>query len=90
MYKLIKIWSQTCNPCLNLNENFDKVKNKYSTLSLESIELTDNIKKEYNVVKIPLLILYKDSKEISRFQNSNIDNVLDWLSMIFNDNEDDF
>ena len=90
MHKLIKIWSKTCNPCLNLNEHFNKVNDKYPLIEIENIELTDTIKKEYNVIKIPLLILYEDTKEISRFQNSNINNVLDWLSMIFNDNEEDF
>jgi thiol-disulfide isomerase/thioredoxin len=90
MYKLIKIGSESCNPCKILEEDFGEVIEQYPSLLVEKFHTNEQVIQEYSVKKIPLLILLKNDKEVSRLQTGDITKVLDWLSIRLMEESEDF
>lgn len=65
--KIVRISAIWCTSCILTTKDFNEIKNKYK--DFEYVELdydTDNLE-EYNVGDIlPVIIIYKDNKEITR------------------------
>ena len=88
MYKLLKIGSEACTPCKVLDEDFHQVFEQFPDLLVEKKFIDDEIKNEYSITKIPLLILFKNNIEIERLQTGDILKVLDWLDSLLNEFND--
>ena len=65
--KLVKISALWCPACLIVNNNLNKLLDKYKDLEVETIDYDYDDIEEYNVGNIlPELIFYKNGKEIKR------------------------
>lgn len=65
--KLVRISAIWCTSCILTYNDFNEIKNKYKNFDYEELDYdTDDIS-EYNVGNIlPVIIVYKDNKEITR------------------------
>lgn len=65
--KLVRISAIWCTSCILTHSDFNEIKNEYKKFEYEELDYdTDNIE-EYNVGNIlPVIIIYKDNKEITR------------------------
>ena len=65
--KLVKISALWCPACLIVNNNLNKLLDKYPDLEVETLDYDYDDVEEYDVGKtLPVLIFYKDEKEIKR------------------------
>lgn len=65
--KLVRISAIWCTSCILTYNDFNEIKEEYSNLEYEELDYdTDDIE-YYNVGNIlPVIIIYKDNKEITR------------------------
>lgn len=66
---IVDFWAPWCGPCKMFGpifENVSNIKNEVKFCKLNVDEDTENISKEYGVMSIPTVILFKDGKEIKR------------------------
>ena len=69
--KIVKISSMTCTSCIIMNNIINKLKNNYD-LDIEEIDYDFDDIEEYNIGKIlPVIILYKNNKEIKRIEGEH-------------------
>lgn len=64
---LVDFNADWCGPCQMLKPVLDEINNERST-KIVSVNVDDNMElaKEYGIMTIPCLILFKDGKEIKR------------------------
>lgn len=68
---LVDFWAPWCQPCLDQNPVLDEIASEIELYaSVFKVDVNDNrvISNKEGVQNIPLLILYQDGKQISRFQ----------------------
>lgn len=66
---IVDFWAPWCGPCKMLGpifENVSNIKSEVKFCKLNVDEDSENISKEYGVMSIPTVILFKDGKEINR------------------------
>ena len=65
--KLVRISAIWCTSCILTHNDFNEIKEEYKEFEYEELDYdTDNIE-EYNVGNIlPVIIVYKNNKEITR------------------------
>ena len=69
--KIVKISSMTCTSCIIMNNIINKLKKNYD-LDIEEIDYDFDDIEEYNVGKIlPVIIFYKNNKEIKRIEGEH-------------------
>ena len=66
---IVDFWAPWCGPCKMFGPIFENVSNikigvKFCKLNVD--EDSEDISKEYGVMSIPTVILFKDGKEINR------------------------
>ena len=66
---LVDFYANWCGPCKMLGPIFEKVSNNFDNIKfckLNVDEDNENISKDFGVMSIPTIILFKDGKEIKR------------------------
>lgn len=65
---LVDFYATWCGPCRMLHPVLEKLASTRSEVDYKQIDVdtAPNISKEYGVMSIPTLILFKDGKEISK------------------------
>ena len=66
---VVDFWAPWCGPCKMFGpifESVSEIKKDIKFCKLNVDEDSENISKEYGVMSIPTIILFKDGKEINR------------------------
>ncbi len=67
-YTLVDFYATWCGPCKMLHPVLEEVEREQSYVSIKQIDVDEasEIAKEYGVMSIPTLVLFKKGEEISR------------------------
>ena len=65
---LVDFYANWCGPCRMLHPIIEDLSNERSEVTFKQIDVdkAPNISKEYGVMSIPTLILFKDGKEVAK------------------------
>lgn len=66
---VVDFWAPWCGPCKMFGPIFEKVSTNYNNIKFCKLNVDEdelNISKNYGVMSIPTIILFKDGKEIKR------------------------
>lgn len=69
MLEVKKFYAEWCGPCKMLTPIMEQVKEKFSDVSFENINIDDQfeVAQKYYVRSVPTVIIEKDGKEVQRF-----------------------
>ena len=69
MLEVKKFYAEWCGPCKMLTPIMEQVKEKFSDVSFEDVNIDDQfeIAQKYYVRSVPTVIIEKDGKEVHRF-----------------------
>lgn len=67
-YILVDFYATWCGPCRMMHPVLEEVSNERSNIKMMRLDVdkADDIAKEYGVMSIPTLILFKDGTEVSK------------------------
>ena len=83
---VVDFWAPWCGPCKMFGPVFENAKENYEDIKfckLNVDEDTDNVSKDFGIMSIPTVVVFKDGKEIKRnigFMNQ--DDLNDFLEEI--------
>ncbi len=65
---LVDFYATWCGPCRMLHPILEEISNERSSLTIGQIDVDEasEIAKEYGVMSIPTLVLFKNGKEVAR------------------------
>lgn len=65
---IVNFYSEWCGPCKMITPIFEKISKNKKDITFIKININKSldITKEYNILSVPTLIYYKNSKEIAR------------------------
>lgn len=66
---VVDFWAPWCGPCKMFGPIFENVSTKYDNIKFCKLNVDEDgldISKEFGVMSIPTIILFKDGKEIKR------------------------
>lgn len=65
--KIVRISAIWCTSCILTHQDFNKIKEEYSDYTFEELDYDTDFIDDYNIGDIlPVIIVYKDNKEIKR------------------------
>lgn len=69
MLEVKKFYAEWCGPCKMLTPIMEQVKEKFSDVSFENINIDDQfeVAQKYYVRSVPTVIIEQDGKEVQRF-----------------------
>ena len=69
MLEVKKFYAEWCGPCKMLTPIMEQVKQKFSDISFESINIDSQfeVAQKYYVRSVPTVIIEKDGEEVHRF-----------------------
>ena len=69
MLEVKKFYAEWCGPCKMLTPIMEQVKEKFSDVSFENINIDDQfeVAQKYYVRSVPTVIIEKDGQEVQRF-----------------------
>ena len=69
MLEVKKFYAEWCGPCKMLTPIMEQVKEKFSDVSFEDINIDDQfeVAQKYYVRSVPTVIIEQDGKEVQRF-----------------------
>ena len=69
MIQVKKFYAEWCGPCKMLTPIMEQVKEKFSDISFEDVNIDDQfeVAQKYYVRSVPTVIIEKDGKEVQRF-----------------------
>lgn len=68
-FVVVDFWASWCGPCKMFGPIFESVSKKYDNIKfckLNVDEDSENISREFGVMSIPTIILFKDGNELKR------------------------
>ena len=69
MIEVKKFYAEWCGPCKMLTPIMEQVKQKFSDVSFEDVNIDDQfeVAQKYYVRSVPTVIIEKDGEEVHRF-----------------------
>jgi thioredoxin 1 len=69
MIQVKKFYAEWCGPCKMLTPIMEQVKEKFSDISFEDVNIDDQfeVAQKYYVRSVPTVIIEKDGQEVQRF-----------------------
>lgn len=69
MIKVMKFSAAWCGPCRTLKPVFEDVKNGFSNVAFEDVDVDENFELagKYGIRSVPTVIIEKDGVEVERF-----------------------
>ena len=69
MLEVKKFYAEWCGPCKMLTPIMEQVKQKFSDVSFEDVNIDDQfeVAQKYYVRSVPTVIIEKDGEEVHRF-----------------------
>lgn len=82
MVTVKKFSASWCGPCRMLAPMFEDVKNGYTNVVFENIDVDENFElaSKYGVRAVPLVVIERDGKEVQRF--SGVQSVMTYKNAI--------
>ena len=76
---VVDFWAEWCGPCKMMGPIMDELSQELSEkikIVKVNVDEAQNIASEYGIMSIPTMILFKDSKEVARYQEQCPKNLL--------------
>jgi thioredoxin 1 len=69
---LIEFYSDTCQPCKRMEPDFERLAKDYPDIVVGKVNIKKelNLAREYNVMAVPTLILFKEKRLLKRAQGA--------------------